>query len=342
MYDPVCALAYRPPATPFVPAVIAAAAGEGAESAPAIVLLTSGKASINKVVALAFDRVRTPAVAVKVSRVAESLPGLRREAETLGALGRAWGGEVDGVPRLLATAERGTSFAVAESTLVGVPLAALIRRSTLRRLALQGTEWLARFAEAGPATHPASSVRSRVIEPALDTFEESFAPVLDPALVREMRVVVAALGDPPAVCEHRDFSPWNVHLTKRGLAVFDWESSEPCGIPALDLIYFLSYLAFYVDGAMMSRRFRRSYRLWLDGDTSTGRVRRECSERYMTRARVPADAMHALRLLTWVIHSRSDYVSLTAEAGGPPNADALRCSVFLGLWEEELRHGVRA
>jgi len=35
-------------------------------------------------------------------------------------------------------------------------------------------------------------------------------------------------------------------------------------------------------------------------------------------------------------------MSLTAEAGGPPNADALRGSVFLGLWEEELRHGARA
>jgi hypothetical protein len=53
-------------------------------------------------------------------------------------------------------------------------------------------------------------------------------------------------------------------------------------------------------------------------------------------------ALHPLRLLTWLIHSRSEYRQLTAEAGGPPPPAALRASVFVSLWATELRTGAVA
>ena len=42
-----------------------------------------------------------------------------------------------------------------------------------------------------------------------------------------------------------------------------------------------------------------------------------------------------------MLHSRSEYRQLCAETarGGVPDAEALRRSLFLALWEDEMRHG---
>src|SRR5436190_718658 len=99
-------------------------------------------------------------------------------------------------------------------------------------------------------------------------------------MIRETRARLAALGDLPLVCEQRDFSPWNVLIAADGaLVVLDWESAETEGLPGMDLIYFLAYLAFFLDGAMESGRFRESYRAALDPATFTGAVQAECLRR---------------------------------------------------------------
>ena len=60
----------------------------------------------------------------------------------------------------------------------------------------------------------------------------------------------------PETFEHRDCSPWNLLVTTSGeLAVLDWESAEQNGLPAIDLVYFLAYLAFFMDGAMKTGNF---------------------------------------------------------------------------------------
>jgi len=120
------------------------------------------------------------------------------------------------------------------------------------------------------------------------------------------------------------------------LAVLDWESAELNGLPALDLIYFLSYLAFFLEGAMETRRFAATYRATLDPASATGAVVAECLQRYATQVGIDLAALHPLRLLTWLIHSRSEYRQLTAEQGGQPYRAARRDSVFVSLWAAEL------
>jgi hypothetical protein len=165
--------------------------------------------------------------------------------------------------------------------------------------------------------------------------------VIDLAKVQATRAILATLCDLPLVCEQRDFSPWNVLLGNAGeLVILDWESAEPCGLPLLDLIYFLTYLMFFLDGAMESQRFTESYRALLDPTTLTGRIVAECQQRYLTCVGLDASVVRPLRLLTWLIHSRSEYQRFAAEAAGAPDPADLRRSLFVRLWEEELSYAI--
>jgi Ser/Thr protein kinase RdoA (MazF antagonist) len=152
-------------------------------------------------------------------------------------------------------------------------------------------------------------------------------------LIAAIRRRFAYVPPIPTVCEHRDFSPWNVFMRRDGsLSVFDWESSVLRGVPALDVIYFLSYLAAFGNRMPFSRD---SYRAAWDPSTATGRVNLECLTTYARAVGVDSSAFTSLRLLTWVVHARSEYLRYAADSGGPPAADALRHGLFLSLIEEE-------
>jgi hypothetical protein len=120
------------------------------------------------------------------------------------------------------------------------------------------------------------------------------------------------------------------------MIVLDWESACPAGLPLLDLVYFLTYLGFFRDGAMRSGSFEASYRRLLNPSTLTGRVFAERIARYAAQLDLPRDAIPILRMFTWLLHTRSDHVRLFGDSGGNPSPDALRKSLFLRLLREEV------
>jgi hypothetical protein len=155
------------------------------------------------------------------------------------------------------------------------------------------------------------------------------------------------LMEVPTVCEHRDFSPWNVLVAGDGrLSVVDWESSTMRGVAGLDLIYFLSYLALYRDGVFGSRfgrhsidARRASYAAAWSGTTITGRTNRTHLAAYAARLGIRSDALHALRLLTWLVHARADRRQALASSRRAAAAGQEGDGLFLNLLDEELRRG---
>ncbi len=304
-------------------------------------LLTGGPRTTSKVVELVFaEPDHRPRLVIKRSRVPESVPGLAREAATLQALHASRSAGVSGAPRVLFCLDQAGLLAVGETAMTGRPVFTQLRRSNYRDVALRSTAWLADLA-GSPAPSARASWGNRLIETVVANFEASFGAVVDAGLTREAGQLLATVGDLPLVCEQRDFSPWNVLLSSAGeLAVLDWESAELQGLPVLDLFYFLTYLAFFVEGAMASGRFRESYRRMLSPSSFTGRVLNECVGRYLERTGVTPDVVRPLRVLTWMLHSRSEYLRFTADAGGRPTADRVRRSLFVRLFEEELRRRI--
>ena len=302
-------------------------------------LLTGGAKPINKVVGLVFtESDRSPRLIVKLARIAESTAALEREAANLRAVQALRPDGVRGVPQVLFLQQWAGQTVLGEIALTGHPLYMMLRRDTCLDLAVKVTGWLAALAEHAISC-PRSDWWDRLIEATVAEFEQNFGRVIEPEKLQATRAILAMLGDLPLVCEQRDCSPWNVLIADDGeLVILDWESAEPRGLPMLDLIYFLTYLIFFLDGALESQRFMESYRAALDPATFTGRVVAECLHYYLTCVGLDPIVLRPLRLLTWLIHSRSEYQRFAAEAAGQPDPADLRRSLFVSFWEEELMH----
>jgi hypothetical protein len=302
-------------------------------------LLTGGLRSTSKVILLGFahDEGR-PTIAVKMPRVPDSAQAVEREGEVLRALQTRLGSTAPpGIPRALVCERVREIPVLVETAFTGAPLLSAWTRNNYGDLALQAARWLGNLAGNRPPS-PQAKWRPRLVDAVFTEFASTFGTVVDQKFLRDLEAKLSDLPSLPLACEQRDFSPWNVLLTPEGeLAVVDWESAEVDGLPALDLIYFLVNSGFSLDRARRTGRFRESYRRTLDPSTETGSVYANCLDLYCRRVGVGQSTIPALRLLTWLVHSRSDYTRLFEDEGGRPEPEALRQSVYFVLCEEELR-----
>jgi hypothetical protein len=304
-----------------------------------LMLLTGGSRSESKVVGLVFPEGSSrPQVALKMARTPESESSILLEGGVLRSLrDRVESGTLRGVPRFLCLDRRGCAPVLGETAFVGLPLLSAWTGDTYGNLALKATDWLADLAGVA-APSPPESWRRRLVDDPFEEFLRVFGRVLDAGLVREGERLLASLPVLPIVCEQRDFSPWNVLLTPAGeLAVVDWESAELQGLPGLDLFYFLLNVCFSFDSARRTGRYRESYRTMVDPETPRGALAARCVKRYCDRVPLDAETVRALRLLAWIVHSRSEWSRLQADFGPEASRDVLRRAVCVQLFEEELQ-----
>jgi hypothetical protein len=333
----VAAVARKPGGEGEAPALVDTARTEAHiadESRLTVALLTGGPRAISKVVAVGFaGGAREPSLVVKWPRVPESEAGLAREAAALAASHER--GPAQGVPRLLARSGDGGSLGIAETAARGVPMFTRITRDNVESLTRLGASWLASFGvrERRP---PDRDALRELVAGELRRFTETFGAVVDRTLVDETAKLCDTL-EVPFVIEHRDFGPWNLFLDDtKGLTALDWESSRVHGLPLLDLLYFMTYMAFFVEGAIVSRDFAKVYRATLDPRSAHGALRQELLEKHRELFGISSSAVRALRALCWIGHAESEFQHFSADAGGVPSPEALRGSVFVQLWREEI------
>jgi aminoglycoside phosphotransferase (APT) family kinase protein len=208
------------------------------------------KASAHVVGLVAPLRSGRPAVVVKIHRLAGATRTLETEAASLGALAELRPGGTAGVPRLLAHELVAGHAALIETALAGRPLdPAEVRRDRSGAIDAVGS-WLRGLRHIDP---PAGDDDRwvRLIEPALDALGRVLADdAQDTEAVRRARELLAPLRTAglPVVIEHGDLSHPNLLVLDEGppprIGVVDWELGEPHGLPLLDLLFFLGYVAF--------------------------------------------------------------------------------------------------
>jgi hypothetical protein len=300
-------------------------------------MLTGGTRTIHKVVGLVFEEPNSqPRAIVKWPRVPEAVGLLQKEAAALDAVHSLRVDGVPGVPKVLFCDHGSAGFSLGESALTGVPLYTQLHSGNAHALALRAAEWLADLAGAQPRTSD-HMVWQRLVEPIVSEFESTFGTALDRDLLNKTRTVTESLEGCPSVYEHRDFSPWNILLGRRGeISVLDWEGAEPHGLPLLDLLYFLAHLAFFLDGAYASGQFGKSYRASLKPSTLTGSVRAAAVDLYRRRLDLAPQFLEPLSVFVWLVHARSEYRRLVADGTGTLSPEQLRRAGYVTLWQEML------
>jgi hypothetical protein len=301
-------------------------------------LWTPGHRLISKIIAMVFSETEEkPTLVVKIPRSQLAEQALATEANNLAILSDRKKLSPNGFPALLFTSDWHGILAVGEAFINGVPIYTTLNRDNYRELALKVTNWLIDLAR-GSVPVPRSAWWGRLVGSAIRDFEQSFGPAFRSEELSCIRTVLDNLQDLPLIFEQRDCSPWNILMSDHGdITVLDWESAEPNGLPALDLIYFLTYLAFFIEGAMETGNYLEVYRNASNPESFTGKINNECQEKYCNQTNMKLAELRSLRLLTWLIHSRHEYRRLEEDAAGKPTVTDLRSGFFSQLIQEEVQ-----
>ena len=141
---------------------------------------------------------------------------------------------------------------------------ALVKRRTAACLSA-AMEWL-------QEVHRASMVPGKTVANSFEALAESRLQALESSfplserergLLERARQLIEPLRSAaiPLVFEHGDFSAPNILIDgNHRLGVVDWELAEPLGLPAADLLFFLSYVAFSREGAEKSEQYLSAFR----------------------------------------------------------------------------------
>jgi hypothetical protein len=272
----------------------------------AVSILTGGHSDLNKAVILVSRHGPLPLLAIKAARTPTAEIGLRHEAAAITDV------QLSGrlrSPRLAFDGRLGATYLVGQSFVSGTAITELAPEQ-LEAAALELVDHLAALAHGAPLVAP-EVWWPRLVEPLLADIRPLCPERTHPALDR-LAAATRHLPPLPLVPEHRDCSPWNILCDDVGNYVLvDWESAEPEGLPALDVIYFLANVRFLRDGTLRSGREPGTY-----ASERHLRLFRQGVERYASAVGIAWSALDLLRALTWAVHTAGEIRrARTNEAG---------------------------
>ncbi|MCL4237496.1 MAG: hypothetical protein KJ047_04530 [Anaerolineae bacterium] len=307
------------------------------------VVLTPRFAASRHVIVLLLPAGRAePVLVAKLPRLAGDGAALAHEADVLRMLQAGRPGGLDSVPAVIAFEEVGGYPLLVETALVGPPLdRAAVRRDPARACAL-GVEWLADVAAPSRGTLDEAAF-ARLISGPLAAFAADFP------LGREDETLLTATqaaaewlrgAGLPLVLEHGDLSHPNLILRAGGgLGVVDWELAQLAGLPAHDLFFFLTYVAFARQGARATVAQVRAFRGAFFGRDAWARPH---ALEYAARLGLASEWLGPLFVLCWARYATQLWARVSAAEGAPAangeRAAWLRDNRYYVLWQVAARH----
>jgi len=304
------------------------------------------RASRHVVFLVLADGSPEPILVAKIPRLRGDMDSLHREAVNLQSAHAARSGGFDSIPRVLAYEECEGNQLLLETALVGQAMSpALVQRQPAA--CMEATmNWLYRFNEATAdrSKEPEESF-GRLVDRPLEQFRNLFPFTADEeSLLKKTGELSSTLRATrfPGVFEHGDLSAPNLFVLKDGsLGVVDWEMAEPRGLPAVDLFFFLTFVAFARRRAEKEKDYLAAFDEAFFG---RGAWARPFVTRYAEKMQLSAEVIGALFVLCW-----SRYLSsLAALLLGPcdtagaaleeETANWLRQNRYFALWRHTLAH----
>lgn len=268
-----------------------------------------------------------PALVAKIPRLKRDTGGLAREYAGLTAAQKA--------PVLAGTIPQIVAFEeslLVETALQGAPLT----RSDVRRLAnLVQTvvDWLLAL----PRVLGHEVDYSRLLEAPLRRVSEELGGTETELVERTLKLVAPLRGASlPLTLEHGDLSEPNlIRLDGGRVGLVDWELSEPGGLPAHDLFFFLAYVAFARTRAASSDEQVAAVH---DAVVAPDGWARPVAVDYARRAGVPRALLGPLFVATWARYFAGLLERLGRGGLRPETAEWLVANRFHALWRLAVEH----
>ena len=304
------------------------------------------RASRHTVFLIFADGSCEPTWVAKMPRLADETGSLDREAANLVAVHAVRFGGFESVPRVLAHEPCLGSRLLLESALTGYAMRPVIVRQRPRECREAAIGWLIDLHQASSQRDHDSAVSfKQLVEVRLNRFERVFPlSVEEKQLIAETRRLTHPLQslEFPLVFEHGDFSSPNILMLLSGeVGVVDWELAEPQGLPAVDLFFFLSYLAFVRNRAETLEDYLGAFHEAFFGPEAWAR---EYIARYRSTLRLPSAALKPLFIACWGRYVASFLARLNDLGAGPrqkPDEETaawLRSNRYFHLWRHAVEH----
>jgi len=145
----------------------------------------------------------------------------------------------------------------------------------------------------------------------------------------------------PLVMSHEDFSPPNILQTENdNVGVVDWELAEPQGLPASDLFFFLTYIAFARNDARKNEAYLKAFQQAFFNSNAWARP---YVERYCERLKLSHEMLAPLFVSTWSRYVAGLIARLqeSSEAGnmvGNETVQWLKTNRYYILWRYAIEH----
>jgi aminoglycoside phosphotransferase (APT) family kinase protein len=213
-------------------------------------VLTPGFRASSNVILMMFTQGKTqPALVAKVSRLPGDHSELRSEAENLERVQSSRQGGFDSIPRLVALSENHDHSFLVETMLTGSLMSPAVIRQQKATCTEAVVNWLIELAvaTAKPSANDNGWFERLVAEPT-DRLRNALplSPREEQLLARSWEITAPLAGqDIPLVFEHGDASDPNLLTMQDGrVGVVDWELAQANSLPAVDVFFFLTYVAF--------------------------------------------------------------------------------------------------
>jgi len=280
-----------------------------------------------------------PCLVAKLPRLPEQADHLAHEANALSLVQRARPGGFASVPRPLAfEAFRGWPILL-ETALAGRPMTpAEVRRAPGQAVELV-TRWLVELHRATITPASPDEWMARAVEEPLERLLQRLPPEADGErrLCEATRHVAEELRHffLPLVFEHGDLSHPNILLSSGQVGVVDWELATPNGVPAADLFFFLTFVAFARRDA---RELDAHVEAFLDAFFGPHPRHAEAVGQYARALCLPEPALPALFALTWARYVAGLLGRLVPEGAVADSATLawLRANRYFRLWQVTL------
>ncbi len=294
---------------------------------------------------LAEDRIE-PILVVKLPRLPGDNERLDREVANLHVANRARAEEDKSIPRVVAYEDYHEHRLLIETAVPGRPMSPAIVRRQPELCIESALTWLLELQQAtvSSTSQDERDWFERLVEQPLQQFK-----TLLPQSVEESRLVDQTLAlvrplrdhDMPLVMEHGDFSSPNILQDEKGrVGVVDWELAEPKGLPAADLFFFLTYIAFARENARKNADYLKAFQQAFFGPKAWA-----CSyvTRYRERLHLAPEMLAPLFVLTWGRYVAGLVMRLqeSNEAGGIVGNETvkwLRSNRYYVLWKYAIEY----